>query len=160
MSKTAMERALSAAGPQGVLVLAALAKLESNAPEHAKAGFYASAANIAAACGLGTRTIFRILPVLEKARLFLMESGRKNSAGGYQANKFQLLDVGPEAPPPYAHGTERYAAESCFSGTQERNSPRKGERKSPRSALRTPAGAPAGGQEDETENPFAWEPLP
>jgi len=157
LSRAAIERAKEAAGSNGILVLAALAQLESKAPEHAKARFYASAQNISTASGLSVRSIFKVLPILQRARLFDMESGRVTEAGGYQANRFSLLDVGPEAPPPYARGAERSADETRFIGTQKRNSPRKGEIKKPRSARSGSKAVAAGEGSEETEPAFiAW----
>jgi len=94
-SKAAQERAIAAAGPTGAALLAGLAKLESDAPKAVKDAFYASARNIAAASGLGTRSVEKYLPVFEKAGLIEFESGRgKGESGAHIANRIRLLNVG------------------------------------------------------------------
>jgi DNA-binding IscR family transcriptional regulator len=116
-SKAAQERAIAAAGQTGLAILCGLARLESDAPIANKDAFYASASNIAAASGIGTRTVQRLLPILEKAGILAIESGRgKGESGAHMANRIRLLDVGS----PYAIEPQAYDTESCTSGGHKR----------------------------------------
>lgn len=117
-SKAAQERAIAAAGPTGLAILCGLARLESDAPIAVKNGFYASAVNIAAASGVGARSVQRYLPLLAQAGLFVMEPGRKSkTTGAFEANQFRLLNVGPAD---RQFGGAPTATESCASGRHKR----------------------------------------
>jgi hypothetical protein len=143
ISKAGLERAASAGGDVAVAIYAALCRLESNAPPEAKAGFFASAQNIATAAGVGVRTAERYLPILAKAGLFTMQSGKRSAAAGkIQANKFCLLNVGPPSAT-VADGPS--ANESRVSGGHKRYSARRAERKSAKPAEGGGAEAPRHG---------------
>jgi hypothetical protein len=147
MSKPGLERAASAGGEAGVAIYCALCKLESNAPPEVKGDFFASAQNIATAAGVGVRTAERYLPILAKAGLFTMRSGKRSAAAGkIQANRFTLLDVGL----PSARAAELPSAnESRVNGGHKRYSARRAERKSAKHAEGVGADAPRHGAEEE-----------
>jgi len=151
MSKTGLERAASAGGQAGVAIYVALCKLESNAPPEVKGDFFASAQNIATAAGIGVRTVGTYLPILAKAGLFTMRSGRQSAAAGkIEANRFTLLDVGP----PSATAAEGPSAnESRVSSRHKRNSARRAENKSARAAEGGGAEAPRHGAEERESQP-------
>ena len=153
MSKLGLERAASAGGEAGVAIYAALCKLESNAPPEVKADFFASAQNIATVAGVGVRTVERYLPILAKAGLFTMRSGKRSAAAGkIQANRFTLLNVGlPSAT--VADGPS--ATESRVNGGHKRYSARRAERKSADPAKGGGAEAPRHGAE-ERETTDGW----
>lgn len=150
MSKTGLERAASAGGQAGVAIYAALCRLESNAPPEVKGDFFASAQNIATAAGMGARTVGTYLPILAKAGLFTMRSGRQSAAAGkIEANRFTLLDVGP----PSATAAEGPSAnESRVSSRHKRDSARRAENQSANPAQGGGADAPRpGGGETESQ---------
>lgn len=90
LAQAALIRARSAAGAHGVAVLVALA---ARAPITG-GRFYASARNLADASGLGVRTVFRVLPILARARVIEVEAGRGGGSGeGGTANRYRLLRV-------------------------------------------------------------------
>jgi hypothetical protein len=125
MSKAAQDRVLQAAGSTGLAIYAGLCRLESDAPPKAKDAFHASAANISRAAGVGTRTVERHLPLLARAGLIVMRSGRRSAANGAnEANTYRLLNIGH----PTATATGASVFESGFNGGQKRNSSRRGER--------------------------------
>ena len=134
MSKSARERAISAAGPSGVAIYLGLCSLESDAPKIAKDGFYASAANIARASGIGVRSVQRHLRALADAGLFKMTAGSKSrTSGAYEANRFRLLNIGPAV---RQFGGAPTATESRVNGGQERSSPKESNKKEDRPAGR------------------------
>lgn len=119
MSKAGMERALFADGVEGLAIYAALCRLESDAKEEYKNAFFASHANIAKMSGCGERTVKRHLPLLQKAGLFRMESGRSSKKGEpHSANKFTLLGLGDTSLG--QRDTSPCAAESGLSGPHKR----------------------------------------
>jgi len=127
MSKAAMERARSAGGPTALAVYTGICLLESNAPSRVKDCFHASARNLADASGVSTRTVEVYLPLLAKAGLFLLKSGRKaGPSGAHEANQFRLLNIGH----PSAAASEASAFETRVNCGQKRTSPRMGERSS------------------------------
>lgn len=138
MSKAAIERALQADGYEGVALYIGLCRLESDAPSKSKGCFFASATNIAYASGLGERTVKRHLPILERAGLFSLISGKKKgSKTGHQANQFTLLNVGP-----LCHAdTTPCAAESDTKGPQKRSFSRREKETSSELKETGPAGA-------------------
>ena len=149
MSKAGMERARHAGGPTGLAVYAGICCLESNAPARVKDGFHASARNIADASGTSTRTVEIYLPLLAKAGLFLMKSGRNaGTSGAHEANQFRLLNIGY----PSAANSEASAFETRRDCGQKRTSSRREERSSPEkerngsSAAASPAKAGVGAE--------------
>jgi hypothetical protein len=161
VSKAALTRAIAAAGPAGATILTGLARLESDAPVDKKPNFFASSRNIAEASGLGTRTVEKYLPLLERAGVIIYETGRGSGEyGAHIANRIRLLDVGPpsasgaDAP---ASGAEASASDSYTKRGHKRNSPLKGERTSHRSARSGSKAVAAGEGSEETEPAFiAW----
>ena len=151
ISKAAQERAIHAAGPTGLAILAGLCRLESDAPADAKHGFFASATNIAHESGIGVRSVQRHLRALADAGLFSMQPGRKSQAtGAYDANKFCLLNVGPAL---RQIGGAPSATESRVNGGHKRYSARRAERKSADPAKGGGAEATRhGAEERETAN--------
>jgi hypothetical protein len=123
MSKAARARATSAGGSIGLALYTALCEAESNAPPAAKSGFYASAHNLAALSGLSARTVERYLPILQTAKLILIESGKKPKAL-IEANRFRLLNVGSSSDTL----ADRSVNEINPVGGQKRNSSRREER--------------------------------
>jgi hypothetical protein len=117
ISKAAQDRAIAAAGPTGLAILAGLARLESNSKIAVKDGFYASAVNIAGASGVGARSVQRYLPLLAQAGLFVMKPGRTKATGAFKANQFRLLNVGPAD---RQIGGSPTATESGFNGGHKR----------------------------------------
>ena len=151
MSKAGLERAASAGGQAGVAIYVAICRLESNAPPEVKADFFASAQNIATAAGIGVRTVGTYLPILAKAGLFTMRSGRQSAAAGkIEANRFTLLDVGP----PSATAAEGPSAtESRVNSRHKRNSARRAERESAKPAEGGGAEAPRHGAGEGESQP-------
>ena len=90
LSHAAHIRAKRAAGAQGLAVMVALAAMESKS----RGDFYASAQNIADGSGLSVRTVWRVLPCLETAKLIARSSGRRaGKDGANEANLFRMLPV-------------------------------------------------------------------
>ncbi len=141
LSKDAHERALQAAGTNGLVAYIALCRLESNAPEQFKQSFSASRDNIAHYSGLSARTVANILPVLVKARIISIQSGRHaGPQRSHQANKFTILSL-------KRFQTEFAEAPCAISGanncSQKRTFFPKGKRKfveQPRSSAQEPKG--------------------
>jgi hypothetical protein len=145
ISKAAQERAIKAAGPTGLAILAGLCRLESDAPADAKHGFFASAVNIAHESGIGVRSVQRHLRELADAGLFSMVPGRKSKAtGAYEANKFCLLNVGPTL---RQFGGAPTATKARDNGGHKRNSPKESKKKD-RSAGVGADAPPASGSEE------------
>lgn len=120
-SKASLERSRKAGGMQGVAIYIALCHLESDAPEKYKGAFFASRKNISEVSGLPVRTITRYLPVLQKAGLFRMESGKSNEAGlPHQANRFSLLDIGQSGQSSSQDGHSPMATKSSVNGQHKR----------------------------------------
>ena len=142
ISKSAQDRALSAAGSTGLAIYTALCRLESDCPAKAKSAFHASASNIARASGMGVRSVERYLPDLAKAGLVAIRSGRKSAANGAnEANQYRLLNIGY----PSATMTGASVIESCVNGGQKRNSSRREERISSEEKENTAGGGAATG---------------
>lgn len=92
LSHAAHIRAKSAGGAKGLAIMVALAAREPKG----RGEFYASAQNIADGCGLSVRTVERMLPLLENAKLIAVQSGKRAGAdGGDVANKYRILTVHP-----------------------------------------------------------------
>jgi DNA-binding transcriptional ArsR family regulator len=151
LSKTGVERAIASGGPTALALYTGLAKLESDSPE--KADFFASAYQLSRASGLGPRTVERTLPILQKAGLIAIQSGRHAGPGGaHQANKIRILSTLP----PSATESEASVTESGFNGGHKITPLRGGKKeKAPRSAPGGSKTAPAG----EVEEDYSWEPL-
>jgi hypothetical protein len=122
-SKSAHDRALSHpvyGGSHLLLVYIALTRIESDTQPKYKDGFFASAAGIAARCGLGKRTVERILPGIAAAGLAVVTSGRKsgdktsaeNGETTRAANRYTLTNFGEqtatqaECIPPTSHASQ------------------------------------------------------
>jgi hypothetical protein len=129
----ALGKARECDGARGVALYAALALWESRTPREFKKAFKASAANLESVSGLSARTIHRALPILERAGLVQIHSGRsRGPARAHEANTFTLLDVssGAAAPAPYVTETQgpcvtesqAYDTESRRDGRHKRNS--------------------------------------
>lgn len=117
----ALNRAREAGGPSAVLVYLALCAREGKTPPAHKAAFKASACNIASECGLSTRTVQRMLPLLVQAKLVEMKSGwHSGKQASHVANTYRLLEL--------PHATESRKPcdnENARDGAHKRNSHRK-----------------------------------
>lgn len=148
-----MERALEAAGKNGALVYMALCIRESKTPPEHKAAFKASSANLERDSGVSARTVARILPVLVRAKLIEIKSGRHGGENhAHEANTFRILDL------PLMTGSHKpYEISDARDGRQKRNSPPMRGRK-----FKAPApsgcteGAPEGGARAKKSNPFIF----
>ena len=90
VSHAALIRTRTAAGAPGLALLSALvARAPINGTD-----FMASVQNLAAGSGLSARTVQRLLPVLARARVVAIQSGRGKGPGGVDtASTFRLLRV-------------------------------------------------------------------
>lgn len=95
-SQAAADYALEVGGHVGLALYLGLCR------RHAKAGgrdeFHASATNLAAVTGLGVRTVEKWLPVLVKAKLVMLRSGRHSGPGGAHCANTYFLPAPPSAP--------------------------------------------------------------
>ena len=90
IAKDRWELAIRAGGHTCAAVYAGLCRLESDSP--VKVRFFASAQNIAAASGVGIRTVEVYIPLLQQCGLIEKESGRgKGPKSSHEANRYTLL---------------------------------------------------------------------
>lgn len=86
------DRAVTAGGVNALAVYVALCRIQSDSIPELKDSFPAGAARIARHCGLSTKTVKRMLPVLAKEGLISILSGRRNDRNtDHDENKITLL---------------------------------------------------------------------
>lgn len=85
---------LGAGGYLAAGVYVALCRCQSDAGSAGKIEFYASIANVSRASGIPTRTVSKYVPLLEKAALIRVISGRHSGPGGsHCANRWVILGI-------------------------------------------------------------------
>lgn len=155
-----VERAVKAGGATGLAVYVGLCACESKSPVRFKNAFRASAQNISHECGLSSRTVERMLPLLVRAGLISMVSGRSVRGAVYEANTFRILEL-----PGVREGfdqsdtqSERSDFETRFDGGHKRISYPKGVKK--RLSARSAAGEaspPTAAGEVKKKRACRWE---
>lgn len=86
------DKAVTAGGVNSFAVYVALCRIQSDSIPELKDSFPAGAARIARHCGLSTKTVKRMLPLLAKEGLISILSGRRNNRHtDHEENKITLL---------------------------------------------------------------------